>query len=151
MTKKGIEVYYKMSLVASYKTIRQALNANGQVVLRLLCKRVNVERFFLSYDNVNFYKKVQDQRVHNKNYQVAYTTRYIYFMKGEASLFYHTVDYEAVNKLTPSDFLLAPAEFKFQMEATHYMLSQVLSRYFGKKIYKERIIINGVQLPKYRK
>ncbi len=31
------------------------------------------------------------------------------------------------------------------------MLSQVLSRYFSKEICKERIIINGVQLPKYRK
>ncbi len=60
VSKRGTEVYHKMCLVVSYKTVRQALNANGQAVLRFLYKRVNVERFFLSYDNMNFYKKVQD-------------------------------------------------------------------------------------------
>ena len=68
VSKRRIKVYHKISLVVSYKTVWQALNANRQVVLRLLCKRVNVEQFFLFYDNMNFYKKVQDQRVHNKNH-----------------------------------------------------------------------------------
>lgn len=65
-------------------------------------------------------------------------------MKSKASFLRHIIDYEAVNKLTPSDFLLASAEFQHQTEAICYMLFQVLSRYFGKKIRKERIIINGV-------
>ncbi len=112
VSKRGTEVYHKMGLVVSYETVRRALNANGQAVLRLLRERVNVERFFLSYDNMNFYEKVQNQRVHNKNHQVTYTAGYVCFMKDEASLLRHTVDYEAVNKLTPSDFLLAPAEFQ---------------------------------------
>ncbi len=123
VSKRRTEVYHKMGLVVSYKTIWQALNANRQAVLRLLCERVNVERFFLSYNNINFYKKVQDQRVHNKNHQVAYTAGYIYFIKGEASLLCHTVDYEAVNKLTLSNFLLAAAKFQHQTEATRYILS----------------------------
>ncbi len=76
---------------------------------------------------MNFYKKVQDQRVHNKNHQVAYITRYICFIKGEASLLCHTIDYETINKFIPSDFLLVPAKFQYQTEVTYYMLSQVLS------------------------
>ncbi len=144
VSKRGTEIYHKMGLVVSYKIVRRALNANGQAVLRLLRKKVNIERFFLFYDNMNFYEKVQDQRVYNKNHQVIYTARYICFIKGKTSFLRHIVDYKAVNKLTPSDFLLAPAEFQHQIEATRYILSQVLSRYFGKEICKECIIINGV-------
>lgn len=78
--------------MVSYKIVWWALNANRQVVLRMLCKNVNIEQFFLFYDNINFYKKVQDQRVHNKNHQVAYIAGYIYFIKSQGSLFYHTVN-----------------------------------------------------------
>lgn len=108
MSKRRTKVYHKIGLVVLYKTVRQTLNANGQAVLRMLCERVNIEQFFLSYDNMNFYKKVQDQRTHNKNHQVAYSARYICFMKGQSFLLCHTVDYEAI--LTPLDFLHALAE-----------------------------------------
>ena len=112
VSKKGTKVYHKMSLIVLYKIVQQALNANGQAILRLLCEKVNVERFFLSYDNMNFYEKVQNQKVHNKNHQIVYTARYLCFMKGKASFLHHIVDYKAINKLTPFDFLLAPAEFQ---------------------------------------
>lgn len=38
----------------------------------MLCEKINIKQFFLSYDNINFYKKVQNQKVYNKNYQIAY-------------------------------------------------------------------------------
>ena len=144
VSKRGIDVYYKMGLIILYKTVWQILNANKQAILRLFCKKVNVKQFFLSYDNINFYKKVQDQRIYNKYYQIAYTTGYICFMKDKASFFCYIIDYKAVNKLIPSDFLLTLAEFQHQTKATHYILSQVLSQYFEKEIYKEHIIINGI-------
>ena len=134
MSKRRTKVCHKMSLVVSYKTVWQALNANKQAVLRLLCKKVTVKQFFLFYDNMNFYKKVQDQKVHNKNHQVIYIPRYICFIKSKASLLCHTVDYEAVNKLILSDFLLTLAKFQHQTEATCYILFQVLSQYCSKKI-----------------
>lgn len=93
---------------------------------------------------------MQNQRIYKKNYQITYIARYIWLIKCKASFFYHIVDYKAVNKLKPSDFLLALVEFPYQTGATHYMLSQVLSQYFGKEIGKKRIIINGVQLSEYR-
>lgn len=60
---------------------------------------------------MNFYKKTQDQKVHNKNYQVAYITEYICFIKGQRSFSCHTIDYKAINKLKSPDFLLIPMEF----------------------------------------
>ena len=72
-------------------------------------------------------------------------------MKDQGSFSHHIVDYEAINKLKPKDFLLAPMEFQHQTKVIHNTLFQVLSQYFGKKLCKKRIIINGVQLPKYKK
>ena len=151
ISKRKTEVYHKMGLVVSYKIVLQALNTNGQAVLRMLCKRVNIKQFFLSYDNINFYKKVQDQRVHNKNYQVVYIAGYICFMKGQKSLFCYTVDYKAINKLLSPKFLLAPTEFQQWIKAIRYTLFLVLSQYFGKKLCKEHLIINRIRLSKYKK
>ena len=53
MSKRGAEVYHKKDLVVLYKIVWQALNANGQAI-----ERVNVERFFLFYNTINFYEKV---------------------------------------------------------------------------------------------
>lgn len=60
ISKRKVEVYHKMDLLVLYKIVQQALNVNRQAVLKMLCKRVNIEQFFISYDNINFYKKVQD-------------------------------------------------------------------------------------------
>lgn len=57
VSKKDTKVYHKMGFVVSFEIVRQALNSNGQAMLKMLCERVNVERFLLSYDNINFYKK----------------------------------------------------------------------------------------------
>ena len=93
----------------------------------MFCKRVNVERFFISYDNMNFYEKVQEHRVHSKNHQVAYTAGYLCFMKDQGSFSCYTVDYKVMNKLKPKNFLLILAEFQHQTEAIRNTLSQVLS------------------------
>ena len=39
--------------------------------------------FFLFFDNMNFYKYRRDQRLHNKGYQVAYITEYVFFMQSD--------------------------------------------------------------------
>lgn len=77
----------------------------------MFCKKVNIKRFLLSFDNINFYKKVQNQRFYNKNYQVIYNIYYIYFIKSQRFFFYHIVNYEIVNKFILKDFLLTLAKF----------------------------------------
>lgn len=60
MPKRCVEVFYKMSLLVTSKTVCQALTANSKAVLQTLWERVHNERFLISYDNMNFYEKVQD-------------------------------------------------------------------------------------------
>ena len=118
-----MKIYHIIGFVVLYKTVWQALNTNRQAILRILCKKVNIEQFFLSYDNMNFYKKFQDQKFYNKNHEVVYTAGYMYFIKSQRPLFYHIVEYKATNKLKPKDFLLALTEFYHQTEAIRYILS----------------------------
>lgn len=75
--KHCIEIFHKIGLLVTSEIIRQALQANGNAVLQQVCEKVCKERFLISYDNINFYGKVQNKRVHNKAYQVAYTVGYI--------------------------------------------------------------------------
>lgn len=50
------------------------------VIYKKLKKKHKNNVFFLFFDNINFYKYRQDQHLYNKNYQVIYTKRYVYFM-----------------------------------------------------------------------
>lgn len=43
MSKRRIKIYHKIGLVVSYKIVWQTLNTNKQVILRFLCKKVNIE------------------------------------------------------------------------------------------------------------
>lgn len=49
-----------MALKVFYEIVQQAININGQAILKILYKKVNIEQFFLFYNNMTFYKKVQD-------------------------------------------------------------------------------------------
>lgn len=60
VSKRKVEIYHKMGHIVLYKTVSRALNASRQAMLRMLCEKVNIEQFFISYDKINFYKKVQD-------------------------------------------------------------------------------------------
>lgn len=64
------------------------------------------ERFLVLYDNMNFYKMVQDQQVHNKAHQVAYMAWYVWFMKREGCLNANTINHHAIRDLKSADFLL---------------------------------------------
>ncbi len=46
-----------------------------------IAEKTRFHRFFISYDNINFYEHVWDQQLHNRSAIVNYTARYICFMK----------------------------------------------------------------------
>lgn len=94
--KRCIEVFHKRGLLVTSKTVRRALTANREAAFQMLCNRVCNKRFFISYDNMNFHEKVQDQRIHNKSHQVAYTAGYIFFMKGPGCLDTNSVNHNTI-------------------------------------------------------
>ena len=61
------------------------LQANMLAINKELPTNTWKQCLFLYFDNMNFYKHRQDQRLHNKDNQIAYTVGYVCFMhfKGD--------------------------------------------------------------------
>lgn len=81
--KRMVKNLHCMGFLVIYKTVQRALQANALAITKELQTKAWEQRFFLSFNNINFYKHRRDQRLHNKGHQVAYTTGYVYFMYSE--------------------------------------------------------------------
>ncbi len=78
--KRAIETFHQMGLTVSYESIRRAFAANADAVEREMKKKVLTRRFFISYDNMNFYEYVRDACIFNQGAQINYTAGYICFL-----------------------------------------------------------------------
>ena len=75
--KRCIEVLRRLSISVLYETIISALRRNGEASLKQLSEEIRHRRFFVSFDNMNFFRNVRDQRVHNHAHQVNYTAGFV--------------------------------------------------------------------------
>jgi hypothetical protein len=76
----------------------------------ILLKRVQSERYLISYDNMNFYHNTTAQFLHNRSYQVNWTAGYILFMGiiapiPSASVNYQNMFEKNVDAILPDDEL----------------------------------------------
>lgn len=55
-----IEVFYKISFLVISKTIRYVLKTNRKIILQMLYNKIYNKYFLILYNNINFYKKVQN-------------------------------------------------------------------------------------------
>lgn len=55
-----IEVFYKISFLVISKTIRYMLKTNRKIILQMLYNKIYNKYFLILYNNINFYKKVQN-------------------------------------------------------------------------------------------
>lgn len=97
--------------------------------MRVLAERTQNERFFISYDNLNFYKNVRDQRSYNRAHQVNYTAGYVLFMGQESHLPASSIDYTLALDIDNS--LLLPNEDleEYNILAAQYNIGRTLHRY----------------------
>ena len=68
VAKRCIDVLHFMGLCVSYKTVWVALNENVKEVELKIQDMVWHNRFFISFNNMNFYEHTQDERFHNKGH-----------------------------------------------------------------------------------
>lgn len=80
--------------------------------------KTRTSRFFISYDNINIYEGLRDQRIHNRSAIMSYTAEYVCFMKTpgntddsnntwvERYIDADQIDWRLVNKLGYDDFEL---------------------------------------------
>lgn len=60
MFKHYIKVFNQQEHLVSCKIVYQSLYINTAIMLKKTIILAIQERFFISYNNINFYKKVQD-------------------------------------------------------------------------------------------
>ena len=65
-SKRMVEIFHRIKIMVVYKTVRRALKANATAVLEELKNKAWEKRFFVSFDNMNFYEQRRDKRLHNK-------------------------------------------------------------------------------------
>lgn len=137
--KKAIKSYHQIGLVVSIETIQRFLQINTWAILSMLKKRIKTQQFFLSYNNMNFYDYVYNQRLYNKRHLVNFIAGYVYFMNAlDSSPFLHisceSVQYNAVNSLTANNFLLDRVGGNYYSAAMSYILGHTLKKHFGNAI-----------------
>lgn len=60
LSKRTNKIYHTIALIILYRIVGQALHKNQSTVLKFFCKTVSIKHLFLSYNNINLYKKFQD-------------------------------------------------------------------------------------------
>ncbi len=140
-TKRMIENLYRMGFLVIYKTVGQAISANALAIKKELQKKAWERRFFLSFDNINFYEHRRDQRLYNIGHQFVYIAGHICFMHSNGDnhvdgnweqryLNADYIDYSVVNKLVVEDFLLDSNDLEHCSRSVRYILSNILNTYF---------------------
>ena len=61
VSKCMVEIFHRMGIMVVYETVRRALQFNAVAVLEELKAKVWEKRFFLSFDNMNFYEQRRDE------------------------------------------------------------------------------------------
>ena len=79
--KRYVEVLHRLGLSISYETVVWALRQNREVSLKQLREEILQRRFFVSFDNMNFFRNVRGQCMHNHSHQVNYTAGFVCIMK----------------------------------------------------------------------
>ena len=80
--KRSIKSFHQIYIIVLYESIWRGLQVNTIAVIEEIVEKTRFHRFFISYDNIDFYENVRDQRLHNQSAIVNYTFGYIYFMKS---------------------------------------------------------------------
>ena len=103
--------------------------------------------FFILYDNIDFYKNVRDQQLHNQSAIINYTARYICFIKPlednreddtwlERYIDLDQIDQRLVNTLANEDFDLTQPDRDYRSATNRYIFSEILGQYFSKSMHK---------------
>lgn len=162
-SKRMVEILHRMGLLVTYETIRRALKENAKAISKQLEDKAWKSRFFLFYDNMNFYRHRRDERLHNRSVQVAYTAGYVHFMHSEHDenedanwkqcfLDADQIDYSAANQLTFKDVMLCDEDLEHQARSARYMMSKTLIEYFPASCNRQKTrLSDGRLMPKFMK
>ncbi|WP_375449348.1 hypothetical protein [uncultured Nostoc sp.] len=147
--KRSVESFHQMGIIVSYKSIRCGLQVNAAAVMEEIVEKTRLHRFFISYDNMDFYENVRDQQIHNWSAILNYTAGYVCFIKTleesreddtwfERYIDSLQIDRRLVNTVANQDFDLTQADHDYRSATNRYIFSEVLGQYFSKSMHKQK-------------
>lgn len=74
-------MFHQISLLFFYKSICYAFIANASIIRAELREKIQKYRFFILYNNMNFYKRMRNAQMFNQRAQINYIIGYISFIK----------------------------------------------------------------------
>lgn len=96
---------------------------------QILRTRALNERFLISYDNINFYKNVTAQRMHNRAHQTNYTAGYVLYMGTDKALPADSVDYSSALNTTLCDIRIGDGMRQYMTKAVEHCIGIAIMRY----------------------
>jgi len=159
--KRAVEAIHRLGIRVSYETATRALHGNSDASHVKLIQLVKTSRFFITFDNMNFYQNVRDQRQHNRGHQVNYTAGCMCIMDccnehsnkptvncGCGSLPGDSIDHSLARQLSYSDFDLTGPASNYLKEVNVHLFGTTLQRYFGWTMFKQVDLLT--KHPKYQ-
>lgn len=130
-----------MGIIVLYESILRGLQINTKAVIEEIINKTLFHRFFILYNNINFYEYVWNQQLYNWSTLVNYTSGYIYFMKTseevekdntwlEGYIVLTQIDQRLVNDLINKDFNLKKTDLNYWSAANQYIIFEVFSQFF---------------------
>jgi len=138
--KRTIENLHRVGISVSYKTVTRILNAVA-TSCELGVKQFHNQfpNYWVSFDNMNFYAKVRDERQHNQSQLLHYTAGYVAVNpKGRITkmLTYADVDLSKAGNLTVKDLLPDEKDLRRNENAFHAGVYDIINKFFGKQILR---------------
>lgn len=136
--------------MVSYEFLRHGLQSNAKAVIDLIIEKTQSQQFFISYNNMNFYENVRNQRLFNCSFLLNYIVGYICFMKTNHCIEDGTdsweeqyiddsqIDWKLINELRNKDFDLTQADQDHCSEAIRYIIFGVLHQYFATAMRRQK-------------
>lgn len=78
--KRFVKSTHKIDIVILYESICQFLKFNAQAVIQNMLEKTRIKRFFIFYNNINFYEGMHEQRIYNQGGIINYIAEYLCFI-----------------------------------------------------------------------
>src|SRR5271169_4688589 len=138
--KRVIMVLHQIGISVSYKSITKGMTGLAESAAEELHKFCAAKpRFFISFDNMNIFARVRDQRLHNQSELLNYTAGYVAANRKsiEEQMFTSSaIDRSKFATLKSSDFLPDKDEENYQKYAFRAGIYEGLSKYFREALSK---------------
>ena len=140
-SKRTIENLHQAGISVTYKSITRVLNAvAASCELGIKQFRNQFPNYWVSFDNMNFYAKVRDERQYNQSQLLHYTAGYIAMNpKGRVTkmLTNADVDFSKAENLTVMDLLPDEKDLRRNENVFHACTYDIIKRFFGEQMLRK--------------